>query len=765
MAPVCQPKNMPQARPNAFPCIACATLVAAFSCGSATYLGAEVGSDRPQSSPLPSVPWRPGPKRYSVQLPGEARPTVSLYQAGGVLQIVTGEVLRTSLSDPEDGSTHWYLVELYDHQCPHCWYSVPIVTAVAEAFADHEEWRSATLNCHERENKLVCFFLEMISGARDYPSLLLCPPRLNSSMPGTKATDLLPQDAKNLLSHLTGTSRKTFLDLLRCTKRFVALKEEALLSAEEVASWVSNETGLALMRPDRLHWGADFKDSVVKSPLAPPGEPGWLEDDREGEPGVPAWSPEQRFEDALVGFAATMSQRYRASQHQDIIDITRFLSSTFPARGEAFAAWAEMLKQEGPIHDPARFDELVRAWVQAAGINGWENEEYETCQHSGAPNNCAMWTLLHATLAAVAARGLTGSTLRGEPELATETAAQSRVVGIDEAVDFVKKYVSALQSCGPCRVQFLSAFEKCSYGRCRIAEYRGLPLWLWRIHNAVSLRASLRHNLTVDRRWPMYEDCPRCWRQSLTMGGHWSQAPWMQDDSMSMDELDAPFHVDLVFWHIIRTYLGLDRMPELRPSELTRDELKSMAGGSSTKPHANWMETPTTTVDVHAANAAQREAAAATGAWPNHQVNKDLVAGRAHAPMTEQRHAPDPHAVQQEGRGHMQAPHKFLVHALASSLVLAVLLYVCHHGCDPVAAARHAWCTLGVGPERGSRAPLIGAPRPQGGGAEDEGNALAADVEDSTSIRVCDARAKTANVNEGPQHLSSAIEEEDVENE
>jgi len=748
-------ENMLQARHAASPFCVYAILVAALSCGLASAPGLVAGAGELQSLPLPSVPWRPGPRRYAVQVPGEARRTLSLYPSGGVVQVATGDMLHASLIDPEDGFKNWYLLELYDHQCPHCWYAVPIVTAVAEAFADHEEWRMASVNCHETENKMVCYFLELISGGRDYPTLLLCPPRLTSALPDEEAINLLSEDAKNLLAHMTGYSKKTFLDLLRCKKRFVSSDEEALLSAEELASWVSNETGLTLTRPERLHWGADFKDSVVKSPLSPPGEPGWMHDDRAGEPGVPAWSPEQRSEDALVGFAATISQRYRASQHRDIMDITRFLSSTFPTRGKAFAALAEMLEQAGPIHDPARLENILLAWTHEARIIGWESENYNTCQQSGAPNNCAMWTLLHVTLAAVAARGLTGSALRGDQQLAMKAVGQNRLAEIDEAVDFVKKYVSAFQACGPCRVQFLSAFEKCGYGRCEISDFRGLPLWLWRVHNAVSLRASLRHNLTVDRRWPMYEDCPRCWRQSLTMGGHWSQASELGQDSMSMDELDAPFHIDLVFWHIIRTYLGLKRMPKLQQSEHASNELNDMAGGSAEEPHSNWMG-PHTTTRTQQLNASSAQAGAEANAAIL-EANKDLVA--------EPRAA---HHQQEEGHT-MQDLHKFLasamVYALASTSAFVLALYLCLHGCDPMAAAHHAWCSLGLAAERGSRAPLINAPQPQpqGGGPEEEDKVLAADGEDSTSVRVTDTRANTANVNEGPQHSSSAIGEEDID--
>lgn len=168
-----------------------------------------------------------------------------------------------------------------------------------------------------------------------------------------------------------------------------------------------------------------------------------------------------------------------------------------------------------------------------------------------------MWTLLHVTLTAVAARGISGRYLLGDGSVAADGNAED-LVGISETIDFVRTFVGAFLSCHHCKEHFLRDFDNCEYGRCKVSEYRGLPLWLWRVHNAISLRVARRHNAMVDRRWPMYEDCPTCWRESLVMGGQQTMGPGPA--TITMEDLDAPFHKDRVFWHMVRTYIGVQRV-------------------------------------------------------------------------------------------------------------------------------------------------------------------------------------------------------------
>lgn len=568
---------MPQAR---FGAVARAAL-AALAC---TELAAERGVANGDAVPLPAVPWQPGPERYWVDVVGAPHPTLSLYPPDGAVGVSTGPVLRKALGDPEDGGERWYFVELYDHMCPHCWYAVPIVTDVASAFLGNPRFQMASLNCHVRANAEVCFFLEVISGAMDYPTFLLCPPhKLKLGPFEVGLIKDLPPRAQGLLQHLGGVQKEAFMQLMRCQVRYQEHvkkgEEDPFLSAQAVAEWVMHETGLQAVHSERLTAGADFVDRAPPNPSTAPGRPGWLRDDKIGEPGVPAWVPGQRWFDAIRGFVALLHHGYRENRHQAAVDSAMFLARAFPVKGMELAQLSRQLQENGASKQPAYFQQLLKHWAMDAGISDhaseedrvvekaavheWEAEEesledYRTCD--GSP--CVMWTLLHVTLTAVAARGISGQMLLGDKSFPPDGA----LVTIPEAVNFVRLFVENFLTCKKCKENFLRDFDSCEYGRCQIKDFRDLTLWLWRAHNAVSLRVAMRHHALVDRRWPMYEDCPTCWRKELVLGGR-----RLAFGGLSTEALDSPFHTDHVFWHMVRTYVGIQRVA-FELSDLSHEE-------------------------------------------------------------------------------------------------------------------------------------------------------------------------------------------------
>jgi len=637
---------------------------------------------------LPAVPWQPGPRRYSVALPGGPQPTVSLYPPDGVVNVATGNTLRTSLSDPKDGGANWYFVELYEHMCPHCWYAVPIVTDVAHAFKGNPIWRTAAVNCHMKTNREVCLFLEMISGAAAYPTFLLCPPKgQGGAMWGAnKLVRTLPEAAQSLFSHLAGEARATFVDLLHCRTRFKPQRDSQpggeFLSAAEIADWVVQHTGLSCANPGRLTQGADFVDKMIQNPFSPPGPPGWLRDDKEGEPGVLAFSPEHRWWDALLGFVSALNIRYRPHKHNLIVSCVQFLARTFPVKGRALLDLVKRLLAKGPMHNSRDVTKTLRDWSKHHELTGWEDEgNIQTCSGSSSVSNCAMWALLHVTLTAVATRGITGRDLNNDQAMAQQPGGDDMKLSIISAVDFVRTYITVFQTCHHCTVQFNAEFTECAYGRCKIMDYRSLPLWLWRAHNAISLRASMRFNLTVDRRWPMYEDCPRCWQQHIVMGMESDREKraihrWKWRQRLSSSELDAVFNLDHVFWHMVRWYIGLERVPPLEAAKLTKKEMTEMS--ATTQQERYEEERKEWRKDQH--NEAGRkeypEAAKVTGSMGLTPSNSEAM---------------------ENGEGnHMQV-------LAASAGVFAV-----------GAAAALLLCNyqqLLGGPERASRAPLIRAPQ------------------------------------------------------
>jgi len=489
------------------------------------------------------------------------------------VQVATGESLQRSLADPQDGGQSWYFVELYDHMCPHCWYAVPIVTNVASAFQGVQQWNLASLNCHVGTNAEVCFFLELISGAMDYPTFVLCPPGNHQEA----AVDMLPPRARALLDRLSGKQRETFMRLTRCRIRYVENspkgKEDPFLSAPVVARWVTEATGLRVAYAGELNDGADFTDFQTPDPGAPPGRPGWLRDDKPGAPGVPAWVPGQRWFDSLRGLVVLLHLNYRAERHDDIVDSMLFLARTFPVKGDALEGLAMHLKHLGPQDDPKAFQKLLSSWADKTGLpdpgdsaNDESNLRYMTCDGS----TCVMWTLLHVTITAAAVRGVSGRPLMGDGSI-LGTADLDDFPSVNQCMDFVKIFVRAFLDCGPCKKNFIEDYNACEFNRCNVKDndWRGLALWLWRAHNAISMRVAMRHHAEVDRRWPMYEDCPACWRRDLVMEGSFShrRLRW----NWNREELDAPYHTDHVFWHLVRTFVGLTRV-QLEVEDLSEAE-------------------------------------------------------------------------------------------------------------------------------------------------------------------------------------------------
>lgn len=89
-------------------------------------------------------------------------------------------------------------------------------------------------------------------------------------------------------------------------------------------------------------------------------------------------------------------------------------SRSFPVRGLALKDLATRLQQKGPQENPDVIRQLLTDWAVTFELpdpgdleNGDLKYSYITCT----VDTCAMWTLIHVVVAAVAARGATGSLL------------------------------------------------------------------------------------------------------------------------------------------------------------------------------------------------------------------------------------------------------------------------------------------------------------------------------------------------------------------
>ncbi|CAK9108514.1 unnamed protein product [Durusdinium trenchii] len=552
---------------------------------------------------LPQLPWSPEPPRYRVPVKSLlTKQTLSLYPSDSPVDVDVGDTFLQRLNAKEKGRSKWTILEIYDYTCPHCWYAVPVYTHVAEAYSGTPV-QFTSINCHMRYSMEICFLLNSIAHIKDFPSFVACPPGVE--VDAGAELQQLTQAAQRLASRLPAQNptRKTLLKLARCRHKFiedsVAGKEDPFLSAKQLANWVKRVTGHEATNWKDVRIGADFHRKRPVSAIAPPGQPGWLRDNKDGRPGVSRYIPGERWYDALMGFVALIYQGYQPSKHQATVEVTRYLSMAFPIKGKAIAELADQLERHGRQVLPDGAQKIIASWSIDVGLGDPDDdagdESYEEHQHGlihrtvGDPDGktlqsltcptsstCNLWNLLHVTLSAVAARGFSkrslmsdGSVLSNGVRGGIALPLQSPEIGIREAQAFVRTFVDNFLTCKECRQRFLWDYDQCNYGRCRFQDWRDLPLWLWRVHNAVNLHVAGKHESSPDRRWPMYQDCPSCWREDLVMGTpralsvspvdvykeeHRSESRW------STEELDMPFDTKAVFWHLISTFLGVRRI-------------------------------------------------------------------------------------------------------------------------------------------------------------------------------------------------------------
>jgi len=124
-----------------------------------------------------------------------------------------------------------------------------------------------------------------------------------------------------------------------------------------------------------------------------------------------------------------------------------------------------------------------------------------------------------------------------------------------EMADILRDYVEHFFLCEECRLNFLSAFDACSYDRCNrlitsaslgtLQQYIQYPLWLFETHNALNVRLRkerIEQNVETeeftsdtDVLWPPATSCQKCWLSE----GRWNefeiykymqQSYWLKDD-------------------------------------------------------------------------------------------------------------------------------------------------------------------------------------------------------------------------------------------
>jgi len=124
-----------------------------------------------------------------------------------------------------------------------------------------------------------------------------------------------------------------------------------------------------------------------------------------------------------------------------------------------------------------------------------------------------------------------------------------------DMADILRDYVEHFFLCEECRLNFLSAFDACSYDRCNrlitsasrgtLQQYIQYPLWLFETHNALNVRLRkerIEQNVETEDftnvteiLWPPVTSCRKCWLSE----GRWNEfeiykymqeSYWLKDD-------------------------------------------------------------------------------------------------------------------------------------------------------------------------------------------------------------------------------------------
>jgi len=134
-----------------------------------------------------------------------------------------------------------------------------------------------------------------------------------------------------------------------------------------------------------------------------------------------------------------------------------------------------------------------------------------------ASDTCRMWSLLHT----LAGEGLrreiserdSGRVLSAVASECSAGLAPTKPIPPSVLLTTVRDFLSEYFKCLYCRRHFLEQFDLGSYGLERARSNSSeVVLYLWRLHNAVSVRVVAEHGCDrADRRWPPLSVCPRCW--------------------------------------------------------------------------------------------------------------------------------------------------------------------------------------------------------------------------------------------------------------
>jgi hypothetical protein len=211
-----------------------------------------------------------------------------------------------------------------------------------------------------------------------------------------------------------------------------------------------------------------------------------------------------------------------------------------------------------------------------------------SCRKHGSPHgfSCGLWKLFHtATVGITEHRG--GLNLRESGVVATDT----RIFSPADAAHAIREYIAHFFGCKECSNHFIAQYDQCSFRRCdRLTsdalsstpdDWKQLPLWLWEVHNDVSVRVAhertARHLATksysqaqvadltkadeIKYLFPSLETCLQCfdengsWDEDAVFefleATYWSGPDVMADKLLQYKDTDAYSSGSGFFWFVI----------------------------------------------------------------------------------------------------------------------------------------------------------------------------------------------------------------------
>lgn len=526
--------------------------------------------------------WSPKPPTFHVDI-GDDKEHYSLYSPDGpVARLVGQQGIDRFLGDSD---TIWF-VEYYSAGCPHCWYFAPIYVTLANAFST-EKVKFGAFNCLDLANVHAC------AGVGDYPSIQiynlpqadftfiqtgLCSKGL---IPGKTGSELKIsgcaarcKDTPNCgyfsyssqthdcglylqSSSCVATTRRGYrsyvMKAVDNPENPLRVKVEQPngqpVSAKTLAESLTQEQAAGMLQVadlEAMEEGMDVSGSNLIKSNGVPGRPGW--------PNEQAGSVDARRHDALIGAGKLLMDGYTSSSKFEAAkSVLSFLSKVFPENNAAFDDLLMQLQAPG-AHDVATFKTMIDKWMKPFDV------KFQFCFSKP----CAVWELLHVVTVAVAGVQLSGS------KLFLQTSKPD--VTVKQTMGMIRTMVANFLDCEACRNHFVTSYDGCYFGRCEVLDSaderhraKAMVLWLWRTHDAVSLRVISENPPppkvgSIDRRWPPYRDCPGCWKYSVVVNHelgkvqHWKDE---KDDSQPTYEI---FNEDRVLEYLFRLYLGQENI-------------------------------------------------------------------------------------------------------------------------------------------------------------------------------------------------------------